>query len=81
MYSTMRKKIFKTLGLRVSQSALVAVQGKNDFSFAEVGLDSLELLGFIMDIEKDFGIVIEFEKLNPSDLQTLSGLIKVLGRP
>lgn len=38
----------------------------------EIGLDSLQMIDFMLRIEEEFDIEIDFEKLNFDDLQSIS---------
>ena len=74
----MKQKI-KSILSEVKENPELAVSLSDEADIVnEVGLDSLQLVTFLFRLEEAFGIEIDFENFDYSDLSSINCLAKVL---
>ncbi len=57
---------------------LVSSINHNDDLINEVGLDSLEMIDFMLQIEEAFSVQLDFDKIDFSDLKSIKSLAEFL---
>ncbi|NLZ35557.1 MAG: acyl carrier protein [Clostridiales bacterium] len=48
------------------------------YTLLQLGIDSLDIMGLVLDIEKIYNIEIDFEKFDISDIETLEKMEKFI---
>jgi acyl carrier protein len=68
----MTERIKKILADVLEDHSLEHSLTDNANLITEIGLDSLQMIDFMLRIEEEFDVEIDFEKLNFDDLQSIS---------
>jgi acyl carrier protein len=74
----MVEKIIEILSKVKDDVSLKGTLGGGTNIISEVGLDSLQMISFILELEDAFDIEIDFDKFDLTSLQSIDRLCKVL---
>jgi acyl carrier protein len=72
MFNSIKKVISRHLELDVSEIKL------EDSLYEQLGLDSTSIIDVLLEIERELQIELDFEEMEPSDLENIQSLINYL---
>ena len=76
----MVEKIIEILSKVKDDDSLVGTLNGSTNIISEVGLDSLQMINFVLELEDAFDIEIDFDQFDLTNLQSIDSVCKVIER-
>jgi acyl carrier protein len=74
----MVEKIIEILSKVKDDASLIGKLNGNTNIISDVGLDSLQMINFVLELEDEFNIEINFDQFDLSNLQSIDRVCKVI---
>lgn len=74
----MEQKIISILSEIKEDKSLIHKVGSDTKIIDDIGLDSLEMINFVLRIEEEFNVEIDFEVFDFSNMETISSICKFI---